>query len=114
MSTGGGKKGAVQSEINVTPLIDVLLVLLIIFLVMMPTLLNNEKLTVPRQIDDSTEQPDPDQIFISVKLQADQTVWNDVVSTMDVIHGLATADLKVALTVCKDELRKPTGCDKPQ
>ena len=32
MSTGGGRKGA-MSEINVTPLVDVMLVLLIIFII---------------------------------------------------------------------------------
>lgn len=35
MSTGGSKAGA-QSEINVTPLVDICLVLLIIFMVMLP------------------------------------------------------------------------------
>lgn len=35
MSAGGSKKGA-QSDINVTPLVDVCLVLLIIFMVMLP------------------------------------------------------------------------------
>ncbi len=35
MSTGGSKGGA-QSEINVTPLVDICLVLLIIFMVMLP------------------------------------------------------------------------------
>ena len=47
MSTGGNK-GGVQSEINVTPLIDVLLVLLIIFLVIMPIMVKSEALEVPR------------------------------------------------------------------
>jgi biopolymer transport protein TolR len=76
MSTGGNK-GGVQSEINVTPLIDVLLVLLIIFLVVMPIMMKKETLTIPRDID-SNEEPNPDQIFISVKLQADlSVVWND-------------------------------------
>ena len=44
MSPGGGDKKGVQSEINVTPLIDVLLVLLIIFLVVMPILMKMETL----------------------------------------------------------------------
>lgn len=77
MSTGGNK-GGVQSDINVTPLIDVLLVLLIIFLVVMPIMMKKETLTVPRDIDKSTEQPPPGQIFLSVKLQADmRIIWND-------------------------------------
>ncbi|MFZ5624375.1 MAG: ExbD/TolR family protein [Gemmatimonadota bacterium] len=36
MSAGGGTKGGVESEPNVTPMIDVLLVLLIIFMITQP------------------------------------------------------------------------------
>lgn len=45
MSTGGGS-GGVNSEINVTPMIDVLLVLLIIFMIIQP--LNRQ--TIPIQV----------------------------------------------------------------
>ena len=38
MSSGGGRKGQLASEINVTPLVDVMLVLLIIFMVTAPML----------------------------------------------------------------------------
>lgn len=77
MSTGG-HKGGVSSEINVTPLIDVLLVLLIIFLVVMPIMMKKEILTIPRELNESQEQPDPNSVFLSIKLQADQSViWND-------------------------------------
>jgi biopolymer transport protein ExbD len=70
MSSGGGDKKAVTSEINVTPLIDVLLVLLIIFLVVMPIMMKKEELTIPRKIDESQEQPNPDSSLFSVKLTA--------------------------------------------
>ena len=46
----GKKEGGVQSEINVTPLIDVLLVLLIIFLVVMPLLIKMESVQVPHEL----------------------------------------------------------------
>ena len=59
MSTGGNK-GGVSSDINVTPLIDVLLVLLIIFLVVMPIMMKMETLEVPRKIDNEQEMPDPE------------------------------------------------------
>ena len=36
MSAGGSNPGEVSSEINVTPMIDVLLVLLIIFMITQP------------------------------------------------------------------------------
>jgi len=47
----GDHQGGVQSNINVTPLIDVLLVLLIIFIVIMPIMVKSEALQVPRTAD---------------------------------------------------------------
>jgi biopolymer transport protein ExbD len=58
MSTGG-KQGGLHTEINITPLIDVVLVLLIIFLVTMPILMKMVTLEVPRKLDEKNEVPDP-------------------------------------------------------
>lgn len=78
MSTGGGKPGGLQSEINVTPLIDVLLVLLIIFLLAMPVMIKMETLQVPRKIDETQEMPDPNASQLTIKVKADLTlVFND-------------------------------------
>ena len=69
MSTGGGDKKAVASEINVTPLIDVLLVLLIIFLVVMPIMMKMETLEIPRKLTD-IEVVDQDALMLTVKVKA--------------------------------------------
>jgi biopolymer transport protein ExbD len=58
MSTGG-KQSSLHTEINITPLIDVVLVLLIIFLVTMPILMKMVTLEVPRKLDQDKEIPDP-------------------------------------------------------
>ncbi len=55
MSTGG--RGALQNEPNVTPMIDVLLVLLIIFMIVIP--LSRKAIDV--QLPDPTQQPPPNQ-----------------------------------------------------
>jgi biopolymer transport protein ExbD len=68
MSTGGGNKDGVHSDINVTPLIDVLLVLLIIFLVVMPIMMKMETLEIPRKINDQ-EAPDPNAIMLTIKVK---------------------------------------------
>jgi len=74
----GGKSGGVSSDINVTPLIDVLLVLLIIFLVIMPVMMKMETLEVPRKIDDKNEMPDPNASLLTVTVKTDlQIVFND-------------------------------------
>jgi biopolymer transport protein ExbD len=44
-----GKKGTLQADINVTPLVDVVLVLLIIFMVLTPSLLKHLDATIPKK-----------------------------------------------------------------
>ena len=84
MSSGGGDKKAVSSDINVTPLIDVLLVLLIIFLVVMPIMMKMETLQVPRKLDDQNEMPDPNASQLTIKIKNDLSVaFNDGSSEND-------------------------------
>jgi biopolymer transport protein TolR len=52
----GNRKGP-RGEINVTPLIDVVLVLLIIFMVLTPSTLKHLSATVPKKADESTPPP---------------------------------------------------------
>jgi biopolymer transport protein TolR len=55
-SVGGGK--GPSSEINVTPLIDIVLVLLIIFMVLTPVMLKEISAVVPRKaVDDNPAPP---------------------------------------------------------
>ena len=44
-------KGGVQSEMNVTPLIDILLVLLIIFMVVTPLMMMQHSVEVPKKAE---------------------------------------------------------------
>jgi biopolymer transport protein ExbD len=48
MTSNSGKSGGMSSEINVTPMIDVLLVLLIIFMVIVPVTSRGEAAVAPR------------------------------------------------------------------
>src|SRR5262249_9832813 len=59
-------------EINVTPLIDVLLVLLIIFLVMMPIMVRMETVALPPESKDASTE-----ITHVLKLEADLSVSID-------------------------------------
>ncbi len=67
-----GKPGEVKQEINVTPLVDVVLVLLIIFLVTMPVLMRTVTLEVPRKLDTQTEVVPGKSIVVHYK--ADGTI----------------------------------------
>jgi len=69
---GRGRAGAPMAEINVTPLVDVMLVLLIIFMVTAPLL----KAAVPVELPDSRAKAmseEADQVTITV--QTDGTVY---------------------------------------
>lgn len=58
MSVGGGRKGRVQPEMNVTPLVDVVLVLLIIFMILAPIITEAFAVRLPPKDDDEQEQLD--------------------------------------------------------
>ena len=67
MAMDVGTKGGVRSDINITPLVDVVLVLLIIFMVVTPMLQRGKSVELPKAkhaIAPQGEQPDP--LFISV------------------------------------------------
>jgi biopolymer transport protein TolR len=70
MNVGSGSPNTIKNDINVTPLIDVLLVLLIIFLVIIPIMMKMETLQVPRNLD-TDEIPDPDASQLTIKVKAD-------------------------------------------
>ena len=67
-SMGGGRRGP-QGEINVTPLIDIVLVLLIIFMVMTPVMLKELPAKVPQKQTENVPQP-PGENPIVVELDA--------------------------------------------
>ena len=63
----GGHDGGPRSEINVTPLVDVMLVLLIIFMVLQPMLQMGYEVNVPpNQPADTPQEPSKDQIIVSL------------------------------------------------
>jgi biopolymer transport protein TolR len=76
MSMEVGGKG-VKSDINVTPLVDVVLVLLIIFMVITPLLQRGKAVTLPRAKMVSELKHGGDPILLSVT--ADGRTWLDKV-----------------------------------
>lgn len=65
MSTGGGG-GGLTSEPNVTPMIDVLLVLLIIFMLIVPMSRKAIDVQLPDPTPQPNQAPDPSQIVLEV------------------------------------------------
>jgi biopolymer transport protein ExbD len=66
MTTGDG--GGYSSDINVTPMIDILLVLLIIFMVIVPVVPKGLDALVPQPPKDPTKQPPPNDRTIVVQV----------------------------------------------
>jgi TolR protein len=101
-SVGKLSKAALNSEINVTPLVDVCLVLLIIFMVVTPMLQKGVPVNLP-VTEDPEKTPDTDkQLQISVK--SDGTVYlgstvvrkEQVQSELENIHQ-KTPDREIAV-----------------
>jgi biopolymer transport protein TolR len=67
MAVGGPKSGP-RCDINMTPMIDILLVLLIIFMVIVPTVPKGLDALVPQPPKDPTKQPPPTDRTIVVQV----------------------------------------------
>jgi len=78
MSIGGSSEGedAVMSEINTTPLVDVMLVLLIIFLITIPVITKSIKVDFPKAANIPTETK-PENIVISIDKDGN-VYWNEL------------------------------------
>src|SRR5215204_815690 len=55
--SGGGGGGGLQSEINVTPMVDIMLVLLIIFMVVTPFLQQGITVSLPKNLNNPDVDP---------------------------------------------------------
>lgn len=76
MSVGSddGEEDAVMSEINTTPLVDIMLVLLIIFLITSPVVLKLQKIQLPTETNQAVKTK-PEDVNIVVNKDGDM-YWN--------------------------------------
>jgi len=87
----GGAKGGVKSDINVTPLVDVMLVLLIIMMLIAPMLQQGVPVALPKA-DNTTEKPETqDQTVLHVDAQGRFYVNSLEVNRNDVVSRVQTA-----------------------
>ncbi len=66
MGMSAGPKGGIKSDINVTPLVDVVLVLLIIFMVVTPMLQRGKSVELPKANEIEDEGKDADPVVLSI------------------------------------------------
>ena len=91
--TSGGGKGP-MADINVTPLVDVMLVLLIIFMVTMPIQSYPIKIDLPQATPPELDKPDPPE---PIKLRIDasgQVFWNDSPTPISALENMMTSEVQ--------------------
>ena len=78
MDVGGARKG-IRGEINVTPLIDVVLVLLIIFMVLTPSMLKHLDPTIPKKADENVVPSAETTIIVEYTAKQELTICGEPV-----------------------------------
>ena len=66
MQLSNDSGSSLQSEINITPLVDVVLVLLIIFMVVVPLLMEGYDVNIPRASANTSAQAAESQLILSI------------------------------------------------
>ena len=85
MSTGGSGGGP-MAEINVTPLVDVMLVLLIIFMITAPLMSHKIRIDLPQANPNVQETNPPEPIDLAIK-ENGELAWNDEVVTDAILQA---------------------------
>jgi biopolymer transport protein TolR len=82
---GGGGRSRMRSDINVTPLVDVVLVLLIIFLVAMPVVMKKITLDIPKKLEEKLMEQvfTPTQIVVEIRREGLDGAGNVISVTLD-------------------------------
>ena len=92
----GGQQGGVKSDINVTPLVDVMLVLLIIMMLVAPMLQKGVDVKLPSAAN-TTDKPDTQGQTV-VGIQANKQVYLNSVPVRQQDLGTKVADLMESAT----------------
>jgi len=94
---GNRKKHRPVAEINVVPYIDVMLVLLIIFMVTAPMLMQGVKVELPEANTEPVENQDSEPLIVSVK--SDGQLYLNLGSGEDQALSLATIKQRVSVVM---------------
>jgi biopolymer transport protein ExbD len=99
MSVGGDTTEKPMSDINTTPLVDVMLVLLIIFLIAVPVVVQTVKLKLPDvQFDPTTTKPENVSLSVTTKPDGSCAVfWGTAPVTSAELLDRAVAKLKAEI-----------------
>ncbi|PUE16125.1 biopolymer transporter ExbD [Limnohabitans sp. MMS-10A-178] len=82
MNVGSEKDDEIMSEINTTPLVDVMLVLLIIFLITIPVVTTSIKVDLPKE-KNAVRETKPENVIISVDVQGKIFLYDTPIKNSD-------------------------------
>lgn len=88
---GGGARGAIKNDINVTPLVDVVLVLLIIFMVITPMLQKGKQVNLPKATKiDKPKGAEEEALIVSITAEKEVFIEQDKFSDEDFTAEIST------------------------
>jgi len=88
MAFSTGDSGGPMAEINVTPLVDVMLVLLIIFMITAPLMSHKVKIDLPEANLDQRDNTAPPVPPINISVEDNGNLyWNDEPVTKDLLES---------------------------
>ena len=82
MNVGSEKDDEIMSEINTTPLVDVMLVLLIIFLITIPVVTTSIKVDLPKE-KNMVRETKPENVIISVDVKGKIFLYDTPIKNSD-------------------------------
>ena len=82
MSVGSDKDDEIMNEINTTPLVDVMLVLLIIFLITIPVVTTSIKVDLPKE-KNMVRETKPENVIISVDVKGKIFLYDTPIKNSD-------------------------------
>lgn len=83
---------AVMADINITPLVDVMLVLLVIFMIATPIVSHSIEIPLPQSGPEPKIMP-PDPIRLRVDA-GNQVFWNDVATPLSAMQNMMAAEVQ--------------------
>ncbi len=105
VGSSDGEEEELNSTINTTPLVDVMLVLLIIFLITIPVVVQQVPLTLPKEVNQPT-QTKPENIILAINRDGD-LFWNtqpiDMPILLERLRNVAVMEPQPAVHIRADQ-----------
>ena len=89
-SSGGGRRGrrAMNAEINVTPFVDVMLVLLIVFMITAPMIVMGEEVNLPKTNSGPVQAAKDTPLTITLRKDGTITIQNTIIKDEELVPKL--------------------------